>query len=65
MEEQKDPLRIYDYIVVGFFADISAGIVMAILGGQILAAHLIPILVIAWFSYENFRLWMERKNDSK
>ena len=65
MEEQKDPLRLYDYIAVGFFADISASIVMAILGGQILALNIIPLLVIAWFSYENFRLWMERKNDSK
>jgi hypothetical protein len=65
MEDQKDPLRLYDYIAIGFFADISAGVVMAILGGQILALNIIPLLVIAWFSYENFRLWMETKNDSK
>jgi len=65
MEEQKDPLRLYDYIAVGFFADMSAGVVMAILGGQILALNIIPLLVIAWLAYEKFTLWLGSKNDSK
>jgi hypothetical protein len=65
VEEEKDNLRFYDYLVVGLFSDVSAGVVMSILGGNIFAIHLIPLLIIGWLSYENFRLWVEKRNGQK
>lgn len=65
MEEEKDNLKLYDYIVIGLVSDLSAGVILAILSGNIVAIQLIPLLIIGWFSYENFRLWVEKRNDQR
>lgn len=65
MEEEKYKLKLYDYIVIGLVSDLSAGVILAILSGNIVAIQLIPLLFIGWVSYENFRLWMEKINDQR
>jgi len=51
-----DKFRWYDWAVIYFVSDLSAALVMAILTGMApFGVIVIPLLVAAWLSYENFR----------
>jgi hypothetical protein len=45
----------YDYFVIYLTADIGAALIIAILSGFPGAITMLPLLVLAWLSYENFR----------
>lgn len=47
--------RWYDWIVILFVSDISAGLIIALLNGFLGVVMALPVLVLAWLSYENFR----------
>jgi hypothetical protein len=56
-----DKLYWYDYVVVFMIADMSMGIIMAILFGNPSVIVLLPIPVLLWSIYENFRKAMNDK----
>ncbi len=56
-----DKLYWYDYVVVFMIADTSMGIIMSILFGNPSVIVLLPIPVLLWFIYENFRKAMNDK----
>ena len=46
----------YDWAVIYLISDISAALIIAILtGAAAFGVMILPLLVLAWLSYENFR----------
>lgn len=45
----------YDYVVIYFVSDMGSVLIMAMLSGLQGAVIMVPLLVLAWLSYENFR----------
>lgn len=57
---ERDPnfyanFRWYDWIVIYLVAEISSAVFMTILMGAVQSVFVLPILVLAWLLYENFR----------
>lgn len=50
-----DEFRWYDYAAIYFISDIGAALIMAMFAGVLGAVTMLPLLVLAWLSYENFR----------
>jgi hypothetical protein len=50
-----DNFRWYDWAAIIIMSDISATLLFALLSGAIGVIMILPLLVIAWLSYENFR----------
>lgn len=47
--------RWYDFAVIYFISDIASALLISITLGVTAAVMALPLLVLAWFSYENFR----------
>ena len=47
--------RWYDYAAIYLISDIGAALLMAMFAGALGAVMMLPLLVLAWLSYENFR----------
>jgi hypothetical protein len=50
-----DKFRWFDWFINYLTADVSAALIMAILVGVQAAVIMLPLLVLAWLSYEKFR----------
>jgi hypothetical protein len=51
-----DNFRWYDYVAVYLIADVGAALIMVILSGLVIGVMMLPLLVLAWLSYENVRV---------
>lgn len=58
IERDKDfykGFRWYDWVVIYFMSEIISALFIAIISGVGIAVMIIPPIVLAWLSYENFR----------
>jgi len=55
-------LKWYDYIAIALVADSATGTILALLAGHVLAIAFVPLLALAWFSYEEFRVGQNNEN---
>jgi hypothetical protein len=60
-----DRFRWYDWVVIFITADIASAMLMALLTGNAQVAILIPLIAMAWYSYEDFRVRQENERDGK
>jgi hypothetical protein len=57
-----DKFRWYDWVVIFLIADISSAIIVTVMTGAIELSFMLPMLIIVWLSYEDFRV---RQNDKE
>lgn len=57
-------MRWYDWIVIFVFADMTSAYIVAIMMGAVQLAFMLPLFVLAWLSYEDFRVRQENGKDS-
>ena len=57
-----DKFRWYDWVVIFLMADISSAIIVTLMSGAIGLSSMLPILIVIWLLYEDFRV---RQNDKK
>ena len=57
-----DKFRWYDWVVIFLIADISSAIIVTVMTGAIELSFMLPMLIVVWLSYEDFRV---RQNDKE
>lgn len=57
-----DKFRWYDWVIIFLIADISSAIIVTVMTGAIELSFMLPMLIIVWLSYEDFRV---RQNDKE
>jgi hypothetical protein len=60
-----DKFRWYDWFFIFMIADMTSATIMVILMGAIEMVFVLPVFVIAWLSYEDFRGRQENGKDSE
>jgi hypothetical protein len=58
-------MRWYDYIMIFLIADMSSAFIVAIMMGAVELVFILPLFVIAWMSYEDFRVVQENDKERK
>jgi hypothetical protein len=58
-------MRWYDWAVIFLMADMASAVIVAIMMGAIQLVFMFPLLVIAWLSYEDFRVRLENDKESE
>ncbi len=62
MSRLVDKFRWYDWVIIFLIADISSAIIVTVMTGAIELSFMLPMLIIVWLSYEDFRV---RQNDKE
>ena len=65
MSNRMDKFRWHDWIIIFIIADMSSAFIVAILKGAIELAVILPLFVMLWVSYEEFRMRQENDKNSK
>lgn len=59
-----DKFRWYDWVVIFMIADTVSAFIVAIMMGAVQLAFIMPLFVLAWLSYEDFRVRQENDKNS-
>jgi hypothetical protein len=59
-----DKFRWHDWVFIFMIADMTTATIMAILVGAIEMIFVLPVFVIVWLSYEDFRVRKENDKNS-
>lgn len=58
-------MRWYDWAVIFLMADMASAIIVSIMMGATQLVFILPLFVIAWLSYEDFRVRLENDKESE
>lgn len=58
-----DKFRWYDWIVIFLMSDMIAAFIVAIILGAFELVLMMPLFVLSWLSYEDFRVRQENGED--
>jgi hypothetical protein len=65
MSNPVDKFRWYDWFVIFIVADLASAIIIVVMMGAIHLAVLLPLIMLSWMSYEDFRVRQENEKDGR